>query len=161
MKEMTRWEKRYKTISNNHYTTLGVYLDIKDELYEECKKNKIKAIQYDEFVKIVRTYFFIIFTYILDKYATVNLYRFGTLNIMKTIPEYFIPKSYSYIKDKDNKVVFVKTIDLSRTDGFIYYLNWIKPIEYINYKIKFAKLWRKKLMDKIFKYGADYPQYKG
>jgi len=152
------WEKLYKVQSNGFDTNLSVYLNIKDELYADCKKNNIKAIKYNEFVKITRAYFFIIFTHIIDKYATVKLYRFGELNIRKIIPDVYVPKSYRFIK-VNNKLTFVKNIDLSKTDGYVYFLNWYKPISYINYKIKFAKKWRIKLINKIFKYGADYPEY--
>lgn len=133
-------EDKYK---NKIYTIDKLYELIKDSLNEELKANGYRKIGLRSFKQVIKHYFKHIYNRVVYNYETVEIYdRFGTLTGNKKLCTEFNPKY----------------IDVNKTDGYFYFMLWLRPKAYRRWAFKPAPIWKKRQFQNVRDNGGDYPE---
>lgn len=145
------------------YTMYGVFLEVKDDMAKKVSSlpkgiTNSKKIRYKTFRKIMYLYFKLVFEHIISGYSYSLYNRFGNLSIVKTKCTRYIPKRFSFYKDKNGNLV---TKNVSCTNGldYWYFMFWDSPKIHRHYKALMNIKYKLKFMKKIEEEGFDYLDY--
>lgn len=123
----------------------AVYEDVKVEMKAELREKGLPLVHKKRFRYMVKAYVNHLLHLVVYKYQTVELWhRKGFLEGSKILCTEFNPKS--------------QFIDINKTGGYFYFINWIKPKKYwYKVKLKPTHWWKRKMWHNV-KAGADYPE---
>ena len=129
--------------NNGVYDIVRLYDLIKDSLNEELKENGFRPIGLRNFKQVVKHYFKHIFNRVVYKYETVELYdRFGTVTGNKKLCTDFNPRY----------------VDVNKTDGYVYFILWLRPKKYRKWAFFPAPIWKKRQFQNVRDNKGDYPE---
>ena len=133
-------ENKYK---ENTYSIIKLYSIVKDSMNKELKDNGYRPIGSAIFKRTIKHYFKHIFNRVVYKHETVELYNsFGTLTGNKKLCTQFNPKY----------------VDVNKTDGYFYFILWLRPKKYRRWAFKPAPIWKKRQFQNYRDNNVDYPE---
>jgi hypothetical protein len=132
------------TESKYHHSISSIYDNVIDNLNEELRRNGYRIITLRKFKQIVKHYFKHMFNRCIYKYQTVELYeKMGTLTGHKILCTEFNPKG----------------VDVNKTDGYFYYIFWLRPAKYLRWAFTLAPIWKKRQFQNVRDNQGDYPEF--
>lgn len=154
---------RQKPLDNKgRYTMYGVYLEVNEEMAIKTAAlpkgiTKTKKITYQVFSKIMYLYFKLVFEHIISGFSFPLWNKFGTFSIVKTKCTRYLPKRFSFYKDKNGNLV---TQNVPCTNGFEYwyFMFWDAPKKFRHYKALMNIKYKVKYMEMV-RDGFDYLDY--
>jgi hypothetical protein len=76
--------------------------------------------------------------------------RFGEIYPVKTKAIRYNPMRWVFTKENGKVVRKQEKINLSKTNGYAYFVFWSAPKIYRHYKLKLSRTWTKRLLDNVF-----------
>ncbi len=133
-----------KQTSNSILRNLtDVYFLVEEEMNKELIDNGYRRITLRTFKSVIKTYWKEMCRRIVYNYESVEIYpQRGVLTGNKIYCTQFNPRA----------------IDINKTDGYYYFINWDKPMKYRNAKLKPCSMWKKRQYRNVVDNGADYPE---
>lgn len=143
------------TDNSGNYTLFGVYKNCSELLDSRLKDvnygkgRHIKSVSFRVFSRIVKTYMGIMFEQIIAGNIRTLYNKFGDLYPAKTLAIRYNPTTYSFTKENGKVVRKKVALNLSKTQGFVYFIFWNCPKKYRHYRLRMSKIWKVKLMREV------------
>jgi hypothetical protein len=138
------------------YTLFGVYNECSELLDSRLNKVNygkgkfIKHVNYKVFKTIVMAYMREVLSSTVNGGLNTLHNRFGDIYAVKTKAIRYNPMRWVFSKENGEVVRKQEKVNLSKTNGYAYFVFWNAPKIYRHYRLKLSRTWTKRLLDNVF-----------